>query len=475
MNSFLGRLRCYVLAMVVAYCLLALAYGKGLTPQQNTSRAPIPVAKGIQKIAHVVWISQENRSFDNYFGTYPGTDGIPPGTCLPVLPGSRRCVKPFHMPDGGVGVDGGPPCDLSHLWNAAHAAYDNGRMDGFVWAEGSAYTMGYYDERDIPNYWAYARHYTLCDRFFSSLNGPSLPNHVYMVAAQSGGLIVNAGSIKEVEEDLDDPDGFSFASIIKLLTQSKVSWKYYVETGPVLEAEKGDPDLHWTKSAKQFTLWNPLPAFKQIRDTPNEMANQVPLTEYFSDLSHGTLPQVSIIIPSNQDSEHPPAAVRRGMWYVTTLVNALMNSPYWKDSLIFITWDDYGGFYDHVAPPAIDAFGYGPRVPALVISPYSKRGYISHSVYSFESILKFIEERFNLPHMTARDDRADDMADCFNFNQSPNPPLVIPVPAKLPEETKYPYCIYRASVPLPVLYPPNPPFGLRMIIEQQPGELRRLR
>jgi phospholipase C len=143
--------------------------------------------------------------------------------------------------------------------------------------------------------------------------------------------------------------------------------------------------------------------------------------------------------------------------------------------VIFITWDDYGGFYDHVDPPAIDAFGYGPRVPALVISPYSKRGYISHSVYSFESILKFIEERFSLPHMTARDDRANDMSDCFDFNQSPNRPLVIPVPAQLPGEQKYPYCIYRASVPLPILYPANLSFGLRMIIKQQPGEVRRLK
>jgi len=120
------------------------------------------------------------------------------------------------------------------------------------------------------------------------------------------------------------------------------------------------------------------------------------------------------------------------MWYVTRLINALMNSPYWKNTAIFLTWDDYGGFYDHVPPPQVDAFGFGPRVPALVISPYAKPNYVSHYTYEFSSILKFIEERWSLGHMTIRDHRADDMRDCFNFNQTPNAPLVIPIPAHLP-------------------------------------------
>ena len=153
----------------------------------------------MKKIEHVIWIIQENRTFDNYFGTYPGADGFHPGICSPVLPGSSKCIKPFHLK---VPM---PACDLSHGWDAAHAAFDHGTMDGFVWAEGSPFTMGYLDDRDIPNYWAYARHYTLCDRFFSSEMSESLTNHLYSVAAQSGGLIGGLGSIKGIEEALGEP------------------------------------------------------------------------------------------------------------------------------------------------------------------------------------------------------------------------------------------------------------------------------
>ena len=177
----------------------------------------------VKKINHIIWIIQENHSFDNYFGTFPGADGFPPSTCEPKLPGSHGCVAPFHMPKGA------PNCDLGHSWRTAHAAYDNGKMDGYVWAEGSPYTMGYYDDRDIPNYWEYARHFTLCDAFFSSLNGPSFPNHVFTVAAQSGGIIDNVATVKQLEEIRDEPDGFSFASMIDLFSKKNISWKYYVE------------------------------------------------------------------------------------------------------------------------------------------------------------------------------------------------------------------------------------------------------
>jgi phospholipase C len=228
------------------------------------SVSPSGGTSGIDKINHVIWIIQENHSFDNYFGTFPGADGIPPSTCLPKLPGSKGCVASFHMPEGA------PPCDLDHGWVAAHAAYDNGKMDGFVWAEGTSYTMGYYDERDIPNYWRYARRFTLCDRFFSSYNGPSLPNHLYTVAAQSGGLVTNPANLREVEDAEDDPDGFSFASMVDLFERAKVSWKYYVEAEPPPAdpqqlARYHNPNI-WYPDPKKFSLWNPLPGFKAIRD-----------------------------------------------------------------------------------------------------------------------------------------------------------------------------------------------------------------
>ena len=401
-----------------------------------------PRIGGLTNVEHIVWIIQENHSFDNYFGTYPGADGPPPGTVLPVLPGGSRDVAPFHMPKDM------PPCDLAHRWVIAHAAYNHGAMDGFVWAEGSVYTMGYYDARDIPNYWNYASNYTLCDRFFSSLNGASLPNHLYTVAAQSGGVINNIFSVEEIEEVLNSPGGYSFATMVNLFTQADVSWRYYVETRPVNPPPKkrnylADPD------PKHYSLWNPLPGFKAIRENPAAMAHLVALEAYFDDLERGTLPAVCWIVPMGRDSEHPPAPPWAGMWYVTRLLNALMRSSAWPHTVVFLTWDDYGGFYDHVPPPVVDAFGYGPRVPTLVISPFAKRGYISHHTYDFTSMLTFIERRFGLSHLTARDAHADPMLDCFDFAQEPTPPLVIPIPASLPKPPNWESdCVYPPSVPI---------------------------
>jgi len=365
-------------------------------------------------------------------------------------------VAPFHMPKGM------PPCDIPHEWAVAHAAYDNGKMDGFVWAEGTPYTMGYYDEQDIPNYWEYARHFALCDRFFSSVNAASFPNHAYTVAAQSGGIIRTEGllSLKDLDGELDEPDGFTFASMVDLLSKANVSWKYYVEGEPLpkdpREIELRTPDFLylWYPDPKVFSIWNPLPAFKSVREDPSSMARLVDLKEYFRDLKRGALPEVGWIVPRFNDSEHPPepvAPVAQGMWYVTRLINALMESQYWEDSVIFLTWDDYGGFYDHVPPPVVDAFGYGPRVPTVIISPYTKPGYISHHTYDFTSMLKFIEERFRLRHLTLRDDRAGNMLDCFDFAQTPNPPRIIPIPPNLREITGGVDCGYSPSVPIPTL------------------------
>jgi phospholipase C len=421
--------------------------------QLRTFARPAP---GFDKVAHVIWIMQENRTFDNYFGTYPGADGIPPDTCLPAMPASTVCVRPFRMPPGQ------PVLDMPHTWEAAHLAEDNYKMDAFVYGEGSTYTMGYYDGQDIPNYWAYATHYTLADHFFSSFNGPSSNNHLYSVSAQDGGILQFDCTMKQAEDELDNSDGFDFLSIVDLLEKKHVSWKYYVETRPMPPGGKNSCNFFYP-NPKLYSPWSPLPGFPAVRNNPERMARIVALGEYYQDLKQGTLPAVSYIVPDFQDSEHPPASPQEGMWYVTKLINALMESPYWKDTVLFLTWDDYGGFYDHVPPPEVDAFGFGPRVPALVISPYAKPDYISHYTYEFSSILKFIEERWSLGHMTARDDRADDMRDCFNFEQTPNGELVIPVPAHLPpfrgviDEFVQP----RVPVPTQTLLPhPGPVIGI---------------
>jgi phospholipase C len=214
----------------------------------------------------------------------------------------------------------------------------------------------------------------------------------------------------------------------------------------------------WFGEPKTFSLWNPLPGFKAIRENPDRMKNLVDLKDYFQDLQSGSLPEVSWIVPTFEDSEHPPetlAPASRGMWYVTNIVNALMQSLYWKDSVVFLTWDDYGGFYDHVPPPIVDAFGYGPRVPTLVISPYAKAGFVSHFTYDFTSMLKFIEERWGLPSMTERDAHADPMLDCFDFDQTPVTTLIIPLPKTLPRPERTMYHFYQPYVPPPemIRYP----------------------
>lgn len=430
--------------LIATVPLLILTFFAASSSLAQTVPTAMPPA-GIDKIHHLIWIIQENHSFDNYFGTFPGADTIPPGTCLPEMPGSRRCVKPFHYSSANL-----PICDIPHVWEVAHAAYDNGRMDGFVWAEGTPLTMGYYDQRDIPNYWAYARHYTLCDRYFSSFMGPSLQNHLYTVAAQDGGLTHMPHTLKEVEKDLDDPDGFSFASMVDLFNKTHLDWKYYNETKPLPLGVSRDAGINdqFYPDPKRFWIWNPLPGFKAVRDNPADMARLVDLKQYFTDLKHGTLPQVAWIVPDTEDSEHPPEPVAQGMWHVTRVINALMQSAYWKDSVIILTWDDYGGFYDHVEPPDVDAYGYGPRVPTIVLSPYAKPGFISHQTYDFTSVLKFIEERWGLTHLTARDHYALDMRDCFDFGQEPNPPLVIPVPSHVMERNVW-GCGYHPWVSLP--------------------------
>jgi phospholipase C len=339
------------------------------------------------RIEHVILVMQENHSFDNYFGTFPAADGLPKGL---VVEG----VAPFHLPS---------PIsrNMSHSLSAARAAVNGGRMDRFVSAEGSPDTMGFYDERDIPNYWAYASHFTLADRFFCSAMGPSLPNHLYAVAASSPGISSNVKS--------PPGEGFDFPSLPDRLQAAGISWSCY--------AGGKDP---WA-----FSALNPLAGFRTIRHDPSLNARLVKTTSFFRDVRDGTLPSVSWVFPSGEESEHPLTDVQVGMWFVTAVVNAVMKSPYWLNTAIVVTWDEYGGFFDHVSPPQVDEAGYGPRVPALVISPYARAGYLDHSVYDFTSVLRFMEDTFGVAPLGPRDGSASSIDGALNLGQEPLPPLVL--------------------------------------------------
>jgi phospholipase C len=389
--------------------ILAALLIVGRAPTQNASPPAAP--PGLEKIQHFVFIMQENRSFDHYFGTYPGAEGIPPGVCVPGSSGSA-CAAPSH--DASLVNQGG-----AHNWVNALNSIDGGLMDGFI--AGSSQkpgdVMGWHDYRELSNYWNYARLYVLQDRLFESITSYSLPAHLYMLAAQSGGYIGTGQTY---------PVSFAFSEITQLLGSGKIDWRYYVNRGKTAGAADGgvaDVDSDETT----YTYWNPLPAFPAVKNDPTQFSRLTDATQFYTDAENGKLPQVSWIIPNSTLSEHPPASVAAGMNYVTGLVNAVMNSAQWNSTAIFIAWDDWGGFYDHVDPPKVDQYGLGIRVPGLVISPYARQGYVDHKTYSFESWLRLAEERFGVIPMTARDNTANDMADAFDFTQQPRPPVLMNV------------------------------------------------
>ena len=376
---------------------------------------------------------QENRSFDSYFGTYPGADGIPQGVTVPD-PAGGPPIAPYH--DTNVINRGGP-----HGWDNSIADIDGGKMDGFVaqsyqakaaagstgvtnptTAVGTNYkdVMGYHDYNEIPNYWNYAHLYVLQDHLFEPVASYSLPAHLYMLAAQSGGYVDPVTQPK--------PTSYSFPEITELLASGKVTWNYYVTSGSIPDTE--DDHIVGTIPQQQqdphtYTLWNPLPAFPAVANNPSQNARLVSTARFYMDAQAGTLPQVSWVIPSGAVSEHPPAGIRAGMAYVTGLIDAIMQGPDWNTTAIFLAWDDWGGFYDHVVPPKVDQYGYGMRVPGLVISPYARQGYIDHNTYSFDSWLKIVEERFGVKSLTARDANAKAMLAGFDFTQQPRQPVIL--------------------------------------------------
>jgi phospholipase C len=416
---------------------------------------------GISKIQHLIFIVQENHSFDNYFGTYTGANGLPVGLAIPIDPNqtSLGYVKPFHLdvshpiiivgdelPPGVADPDdlqlGNSTApfhldsesigrDLNHAWTVAHEAYDNGKMDGFVAAEKSTLTMGYYDRSDIPYYWDYANQYVLDDNFFSSLMGPSFPNHLYIASGTNGPVsnlnyrwVLNGHVVDNPAPDFNwQGVSLDWSTLAQEMSNANVPWAWYDG-----EAKPLKPNI-----------WDVLPLFAYFQNHPSELVQHVKNTQNFvTDIQNSQLPAVSWIIPGGwhpswpaacvgqSPSEHPPARSDCGMDYVAYLVNQVMQSQYWQSSAIIITWDDYGGFYDHVPPPQVDAFGEGFRVPTLVVSPWAKHGFIDHTQYEFASLLRLAEDNFNLPFLGTRDVKANNMMNSFDFGQSSLQPLVEP-------------------------------------------------
>ncbi len=416
----------------------AVAFAVSLPAQGTAIRQAAPSLQGIHKIRHVIVIMQENRSFDSYFGTFPGASGIPAGVCVPD-PKNGGCVKPFA--DHKDSNKAGPHMDAN-----AVADVDGGKMDGFV---GQAElkckktpckteVMGHHAASDIPNYWAYAKNFVLADHMFESEHSWSLPAHLSMVSAWSATCKKPSSPMSCVGTDSpqnrtgSNPRPFAWTDLTWLLHKHNVSWGYYLDHGVQRSGSKvGVP-----------TIWNPLPGFTDVHQDA-QGGNVVPLSTFFSEAKAGKLPQISWIVPEPADSEHPPALVSAGQAYVTRIVNAVMKSSDWKSSAIFLSWDDWGGFYDNVVPPRVDALGYGIRVPGIVISPYAKKGFVDHQVVSSDAYLRFVEDDFlggarinpatdgrPDPRPDVRENLTGNMVRDFNFAQKPRPPMTLrPCPA----------------------------------------------
>ena len=390
-----------------APALLALA-AAGLAPPAFADAAD-PASR--TPIRHVVSLMQENHSFDNYFGTYPGADGIPPGTCMPVDPTVRggRCIAPFHI--GNRAVE-----DLNHSARVHAAQYNGGRMNGFLSAIAQErgrvqpLVMGHYDARDLPFYWNVADQYVLFDRFFTSAAGGSVTNHMYWVTGGPG----------NERGDFIPHGGFDAPTIFDRLERAGVSWKFYVQNY--------DPGITFRSRALgdrgSQVVWVPLLNYARFVDDPALFAHIVPMERFYEDLQRGDLPAVAYLVPSGS-SEHPPGSIKAGETFVRTLINAIMRSRYWTSSAFIWTYDDWGGWYDHVRPPRVDRFGYGFRAPALLVSAYARRGHVEHATMDFTSILKFIEENWGLEPLARRDRRATSIARAFDFSQRPRKALFL--------------------------------------------------
>ncbi len=387
-------------------------------------------------IQHIVIIMQENHSFDSYFGTFPGlnpTFSENLTVCEPVnvTNPSQGCIKPFSADSYSTKFQWNNPY---HNWAASHIAYNNGAYNGFVYAQvvlnlknsdlknNASYAMGYLTNASIPNYWDYASYYALNANFFSSVLSYTYPNHLFQVAAQAQAKCATTQCAPQFN--------LAFQTIVQSLNASGIDWKYYAgDWNDSLRCQKIIP-----KQLNGYNAFvNVLPDFPAIQlssSTCNRIQNQNDLQ---ADLTSGYLPQVAWIVPSHKVSEHPggDSSLKNGQLYVTSIVDQIsLNPALWSSTAIFLTWDDFGGYYDHMVPQEIDSFGFGPRVPLIVISPYVKHG-ISYGQgplngqEDFSAFLSTIEANWNLAPITFRDQLESPLWYMFDFSQTPLQPLIM--------------------------------------------------
>lgn len=389
---------------------LSCEFKAGALPQETVGDQAFLGKK--MPVDHIVLMMQENRSFDHYFSglTHGGVDVAGDDV---ALVGSDGVVYPRHHEDA--------LClsrDITHSWDGSHKQWNDGANDGFARAAGNpdaGRALAYYDESDIPYYYGLARTFAISDAHHASLLGPTWPNRMFYTAGTSFGRVKN--ELPPTDED----SGVN--NIFEELAKKKVSFKVYISDAPTM--------ILYIHTYAKFS------------------DRVLPLQQFFVDAAEGNLPQFSMVeakyaAESERDDEHPPHNLQRGQRFTADAVNALLASPAWKRSILFLTWDEHGGFYDHVPPPPgcapddiapnigtetaegkFDRLGF--RVPLIAISPFAKRGHVSHYVSDLTSVTRFVEMRFDLPAMTARDANAEPLLDLFDFE---HPSYDVPV---LPE------------------------------------------
>ena len=395
--------------------LIALSNTASFAMAQPSTQTPIK---------HVIFIMKENQSFDDYFGVYPygpndmlannpivkelsvpyGIQNDTSSIKVPNYPGLGWLLGYSHLTYNNASTQ----VDPGEGWVDYHGDWDWGRNNGFASYSGSA-SLVYVSYQQIPYYWDYAEEYVLADNYYTPVLTETLPNRI---ASLSG--------YTPVSNDFGPPPYVNLNhTIFYQLNQNNISWGYF----ELFSSARNPP------SNEIY----PLNSIQGFSNNPAYMNNVENLSVFIAEAKNGTLPAVSFVMPFGlagegnvpDISEHPPANITLGQDWTVNLINAVMQGPDWNSSAIFITWDEWGGFYDSVPPPQMNAFGYGGRVPMLLISPYAKENYVDSTVLNHDSILKFIDYNWNLPYLSSWVAQSGSVLSAFDFNQNPRPPIVL--------------------------------------------------